>query len=1055
MAEQQKPFEKIFPYLSYRWKYDDGEFSPYAPFTEVQFVSKEADASSLSDRYEKGFNTLMVNDIENIVLNNIPKGREDVVSIDILYTESISSTVYILKTIELDPEDRGNGVLDPIIISKRSFGIALPDNELSRQFDAVPLSSKAQEFTANRIVYGNYITKFNQGKNDLGGDGFKIQVGTKLIPAPKSGPSVKTNRTYSIGVVYVDEYGRQGGILAESTGSNSENSSLIKTDFTYDGRIKLTAKINSKAPVWASSYKYYVKDVATDFYNMTAFNTYIDGDPGETESSNVYLQFDSKDRNKVTEDSFLIPRRNGILPSGGLSQLPWKGDVMTELARIPVLDIENEAPDIVKAQVLERSKIKLLTVSHERAVIVQDFTNTSTAAITTGTTVFYLKDQGNVTWDQQGFIRRINAYITSQNGAVTFNSTDSPATTVQTVDLTGFNERLAIQLVNDNSSNNESSIVIVDEIVYSKNTGALGTGQRNTFKITISTRLSENFEFTNSTGFSTVPSGFNMEEGSGSNEVIKFFKLGLSESGQKKLQGSFFVKVPRKTDITSFPNIPIGQTELDEEGNVETIKFLDFETEPGDDSNLDLYWESSNMFSVKDDHGKINTIPWSNCIASTASSGVYATGIRTGRVPDKIYLESTNIQDKFNSTSLVKGIRVNTPEPNYAEEHRKYGLIFSGLYNSRTGINELNRFSLADNITKELEPNYGGIQFLHALDTNLLAFCEDKIFKILADKDALFNADEGVNVTATNLVLGQAMSFQGNYGISTHPESFATFGNNIYFTDAKRGVVMQLTPANGQLFPISSQGMSNFFRDRFGALNANAKLIGSYDGYKKQYVLSIQGYNQNNLAIGSESIPNETNELTVAYSLRAQGWTSRYSFIPETGVTLNNRFYTFKNGKAYLHNSDTTDRNNFYGVAYPSEIQVIFNDNPTLISDWLSLNYEGSAGWEAVEIIGDQDSQFGITNVRILDSEESGFLGWFLKEGKYRGPIVGTQPVYIIDPNASAPGSDGFWPLIQDGSNTQDISGTKGFFQKTRFRNSGTTVKELFAVSSEYYISQS
>jgi hypothetical protein len=154
-----------------------------------------------------------------------------------------------------------------------------------------------------------------------------------------------------------------------------------------------------------------------------------------------------------------------------------------------------------------------------------------------------------------------------------------------------------------------------------------------------------------------------------------------------------------------------------------------------------------------------------------------------------------------------------------------------------------------------------------------------------------------------------------------------------------------------------------------------------------------------------------------------------------------------------LHNSDTADRNNFYGTQYNSEVQVIFNDNATFISDWLSLNYEGSEGWEAIDIIGDQDSQFGITNVRILDSEDAGFLGWFLKEGKYRGAIVGTQPVYIVDPGGSV-GADGLWPLIQDGANTQDISGTKGFFQKTRFRNSGTTVKELFAVSSEYYISQ-
>jgi len=41
MADKVKPFEEIFPYISYRWKYDDGEYSPYAPFSEVQFVSKE------------------------------------------------------------------------------------------------------------------------------------------------------------------------------------------------------------------------------------------------------------------------------------------------------------------------------------------------------------------------------------------------------------------------------------------------------------------------------------------------------------------------------------------------------------------------------------------------------------------------------------------------------------------------------------------------------------------------------------------------------------------------------------------------------------------------------------------------------------------------------------------------------------------------------------------------------------------------------------------------------------------------------------------------------
>src|SRR6056300_533175 len=357
MADKVKPFEEIFPYISYRWKYDDGEYSPYAPFSEVQFVSKEV--TDYQSRYEKGFNEFMVNDIENIVINGIPKGREDVVAIDILYTESISSTVYILKTIEFDSGNRGNGTLDGVIISKRAFGSALPDSELTRQFDSVPLKAKAQEFTANRIIYGNYTSKFNQGKNDLGGDGFKIKLATAAQPSPVSGPSVKTNRTYDVGVVYMDKYGRQGNVLTQATGNNSENSSLIKTNFTYGSRIKLAATINSQAPSWAESYKYYIKDVGTDFYNMTCFNTYLDGDQGDTEIKNVYLQFDSKDRNKITEDSFLIPRRNAFNTT--------KGDAITEFLRIPILDIENEAPEVVKNQIVERDAIKVFTMRDDNA----------------------------------------------------------------------------------------------------------------------------------------------------------------------------------------------------------------------------------------------------------------------------------------------------------------------------------------------------------------------------------------------------------------------------------------------------------------------------------------------------------------------------------------------------------------------------------------------------------------------------------------------------------------------------------------------------------------
>lgn len=1029
MADKKLPFEKIFPYFSYRWRYEDGQYSPYAPFSKVNFFPKEPD---VEDFFKKGHNTSIANTVETINLNGIDRGGPDVVAVDVLYTESLSSTVYILKTIEIPAAERGNGTPLAVQVNKRSFTSALPNDQLSRSFDNVPLKAKAQEVTANRLIYGNYVHQFDQ-------EPLSIVVGTESLGAdPLNGPHLKGNRTYNVGVVYIDEYGRYGNLVTQEAASVEAEGSSIKTDFTSEFRIALNAKIKSKAPEWAKYYRYYIKDVAGEHFNLSAFNVYNDGEEADNSSDNVYLQFNSTDRNKITEDTILVPRRHNF----------YGDEVLFEAqSRHPVLDIENEAPDIVKNQVIERTFSPAgFSIPDEAGRIIDPATVTGNGAGSAPTHPTVIGDTelaiGDTTATFGSQINAINAYLKTQDeNAIQFElaTGNSPsAINDQTVDISGYADRLALRIKArylQDEADFDTDYVLIDSIKFSCTNNQK---KRNCLVFTLSDRLDEDGSPIAGTGLSKGDA--RMDNGS-KREDVKFYKLGLSESGQEKLKGSFFVKVPRGVvDNSNIDNLPTGQTKFDADGKVlaDSLLELNFETEPLDESNLNLYWESSGTYEVNKHHGGTNLIEFANCIGTAEPT--------TG----KIYLESTKLFDKFNSIEIAKGIRVNTPANRFAQERRKAGLLFSGLYNSKTGINELNQFNMSLNPTKELEPNYGGIQKLFTLDTNLLAFAEDKVFRVLADKDALFNADDGVNVTATNLVLGQAMVYQGQYGISTHPESFAFWGNNAYFTDAKRGVVMQLTPANGQLFPISSRGMSNFFRDRIGTAD---KLIGAYDGAKKQYVLSMQGYDQNAASIGSETIPNETSNITLGYSLRSEGWTSRFSFIPESGITMANRFYTFKNGKAYLHNSDTADRGNFYGTAYNSEVQIIFNDNPTYISDFLTLNYEGDSNWEASEIIGDQDGTYNITNVRILDSDEAGFLGWFLKEGKYHGSVVGTQPVYIIDP-AGTVGADGFWPLIQDGANTQDISGTKGFFAKVRFKNDATTAKELFAISSEYYISQ-
>ena len=111
------------------------------------------------------------------------------------------------------------------------------------------------------------------------------------------------------------------------------------------------------------------------------------------------------------------------------------------------------------------------------------------------------------------------------------------------------------------------------------------------------------------------------------------------------------------------------------------------------------------------------------------------------------------------------------------------GIIYSGLYNSNTGFNETNVFSIGQNIEKQLDPRYGDIRKLYSSDTNIVIFQEDKVHQALIDKDALYTGDGNAAVTSQQLVLGQLVPYSGEYGISDNPESFAYKGYRLYFTD--------------------------------------------------------------------------------------------------------------------------------------------------------------------------------------------------------------------------------------------------------------------------------
>ena len=345
-------------------------------------------------------------------------------------------------------------------------------------------------------------------------------------------------------------------------------------------------------------------------------------------------------------------------------------------------------------------------------------------------------------------------------------------------------------------------------------------------------------------------------------------------------------------------------------------------------------------------------------------------------------VESNRIRDDFNQKMISKGVKASTVlDEVYKEERRSSGLIYSGIYNSNSGVNNLNQFIQAEKITKDLNPTYGSIQKLFQRRIHLIAFCEDRVIKILSNKDALFNADGNVNLTATNRVLGEAQPFAGDYGISKNPESFASENYRAYFADRQRGTVLRLSMDG--ITPISDYGMSDYFKDNLK--NADLLILGTYDDKKREYNLSLK-----NRGGGKGPVIN----TTLSFDEKAKGWSSFKSFVPENGVSVFGNYYTMFGGFSYEHHVEQFDadgreinRNTFYwdGVAYAhtdSSIEFLLNQAPGVVKSFKTLNYEGSQS----NIVG-PNLLVGSPDYYNLENKD----GWkvdYIETDKQKGNIV-------------------------------------------------------------------
>ena len=448
-------------------------------------------------------------------------------------------------------------------------------------------------------------------------------------------------------------------------------------------------------------------------------------------------------------------------------------------------------------------------------------------------------------------------------------------------------------------------------------------------------------------------------------------------------------------------------------------------------------------------------------ITFTATSYTFTydwTGPQISDPDQDWYIEESRIRGGYNNVSTDYGVKAYIVEENDAQARRGSSLIYSGIFNSRTGINQTNQFSVAEEITRSVDPISGTIQKLFAEDTNLLIFQERKVNNALIDKDAIYTAEGSAITTSGKLVIGQITPISGEWGISTNPESFADYGYAKYFVDRSRNCVLRL--AGGQITEISNYGMIDFFRDQLSSVTSTGVILGAFDVYNKCYMLSIQPFNRYE--------PYGTSYKTLAFDERSKGWTSFFTYKPDAMFSSQGYFYTAKNvnnnSDIYRHNTNQT-RNSFYGLTIqPSSVQFVFNPSPTNIKTFQTINYEGSNGWEVTAFLSEETGLnssggnwinnvdtivqgAGATQYRKIYSytegayEENGiqyYAGFDRKQNKYMAVIPNNTQTPM-------PGEVVF------GNQT---TGIKAYYATVTMKTDATTdpngLKELFAVSSTF-----
>lgn len=361
---------------------------------------------------------------------------------------------------------------------------------------------------------------------------------------------------------------------------------------------------------------------------------------------------------------------------------------------------------------------------------------------------------------------------------------------------------------------------------------------------------------------------------------------------------------------------------------------------PTNNIDTDLYYETGYVFDINElgEHqGNVSNQTLVNTIQAAVIDFQAGDVFLRNRTMDKIdpqtgtnqvthLIEDSHYSDFYASNSYNKG-RPNIFSLDERKIRRNTTARYSNVYIPDTNINGIGMFFDVDFF--DYDKAYGSINKIRNRGTDLIVFQVTKVGRVQVNASILTDLSNFSAVQKSDQVLSDITYYSEDTGIGDHPESFAESGNSIYFVDSYKGCVNRLS-LDG-INRISNYGLRSFFNKELARV-ASKNIWGVYDERFNNYIISFPAYGD---YVG----------YAIAFDESINKWTSLYSYPAEASVSCGINIMTFKKGLGYIHNADGVPYCNFYGVQYPSSVQIAFNENPSNNKFFTNIEEESNAIW--------------------------------------------------------------------------------------------------------------